>query len=509
MKIPYTDSLVYLALIFRIISIKINSLSIYKISDIFGQFFALESVAHEVAIQQTRLCVGVFMRRLPSSLIIIGLLSVGCSQASELRKKAFSRTEFLRGKVFSLPDGADDSSSSGSPKGGSDGSGAGKPDGSSGGKPGGGSGSPDGADDSGSGNPENPENPGNPGNPNTPNGNPPDGGEGGGTPPIITKPPIFTICWTKANQNNKETVLSSPGISYKIYNYSGQVVSEANTSPSAAAAAKAQLQAEKALTIRVPNKDGNYLLAFCDSSKHSSCSILPSVMSTLGGKQKSFGFRNLRDAPAVIGAIPNMRVSAGKLYAADQPFIIYNAVEDPFCMAAWSPLVLDLAGKGVALSSQVQGVQFDMNGDGTKDQVSWPLKPSSAFLVLDRNNNGNIDSVHELFGNNTVGPDGEKAENGFMALAKYDLNRDGRIDARDQIFKSLRLWGDKNRDGISQEKELTPLDKAGVVAIDLDYVDTFEIDAYGNQSLQRSTVEMKDKKGEPSFKMIFDIWFKI
>lgn len=466
--------------------------------------------------------------------LLIVMISTGCSQAENLASMAnrfSSRNAVLHGSAFGLPNGADDASTDGKPDGADDGKGSGKPgsgDGSSGG-----SGNPDGADDgngsglpggdngNGSGTPDGNGGSG-PGGSGTPSGDdsggggsntPPDGGSG--TPPIVTKPPIFNICWTKADQNNKETVLSSPGVSYKIYNYSGEVVYHGNTSASAAAAAKHQLQTEKTITVRMPSTNGNYLLAFCDSSKHNSCSISTGVMGSLGGSQKSFGFRSLKDAPAVIGAIPNMKVVNNKLYSADQPFIIYNSVEDPFCMAAWSPLVIDMEGKGVVLSSQAQGVQFDMDGDGKKDQISWPTSPSSVFVTLDRNGNGSIDSVHELFGNNTVGPDGEKAENGFVALAKYDANGDKLIDAKDEIYKKLRIWSDKNRNGISEPQELTPLDKAGIAEIDLNYVDIFEIDAHGNQTLQRSTVAFKGKKPkkkqaeETLYKMIFDIWFKI
>lgn len=457
------------------------------------------------------------MLRTTSSFLLV-MISAGCSQADNLTNMAnrFSNREaVIRGHAFGVPGGADDASSNGKPDGADGSKTSGTPDGAHEGDAtkGNGDGADDGngsGDNSGGGSSDGGSSDG---GSNTPSNG---GGDGGsGLPPIVTKPPIFNICWTKADQNNKETALAAPGVSYKIYNYSGQVVYNGNTSASAAAAAKKQLQTEKTITVRMPSTNGKYFLAFCDSSKHDSCSISSGLMGSLGGNQKSFGFRSLKDAPAVIGAIPNMNVVNGKLYSADQPFIIYNSVEDPFCMAAWSPLVIDLEGKGVVLSSQANGVQFDMDGDGKKDQISWPTSPASVFVTLDRDHNGNIDSVHELFGNNTVGPDGEKAENGFVALAKYDLNRDKKIDPSDEIYKSLQIWSDKNRNGLSEAKELTPLDKAGILEIDLNYVDIFEIDAHGNQTLQRSTATFKGKKAkkkqeeEPLYKMIFDIWFKI
>jgi hypothetical protein len=45
-------------------------------------------------------------------------------------------------------------------------------------------------------------------------------------------------------------------------------------------------------------------------------------------------------------------------------------------------------------------------------------------------------------------------QSGFKALALYDTNRDGRIDAFDDVFKNLKLWQDRNGDGRTDEGEL-------------------------------------------------------
>ena len=68
-----------------------------------------------------------------------------------------------------------------------------------------------------------------------------------------------------------------------------------------------------------------------------------------------------------------------------------------------SPLILDFSGEGIYLSAPLEGVRFDIKGRGVKSQISWPLGDNTGFLVLDRNHNGRIDDVHELFGNNTMG----------------------------------------------------------------------------------------------------------
>jgi len=170
----------------------------------------------------------------------------------------------------------------------------------------------------------------------------------------------------------------------------------------------------------------------------------------------------------------------------------------------WSPLVLEF-GAQILLSSQEDGVEFDIRGVGEKDLISWPIDPArSPLLVFDKNANRNIESVHELFGDQTIGPDGEKAQNGFMALRKYDFNRDNRITPRDKIYSKLELWFDINRNGESEASELKTLREAGVTLIDLNYANMLEVDSYGNMTLQRSVFLLN---GE--MKRIFDVWFNV
>ena len=70
------------------------------------------------------------------------------------------------------------------------------------------------------------------------------------------------------------------------------------------------------------------------------------------------------------------------------------------------------------LTGLLQGVRFDMNGDGIEEQVSWTAQGSHlAFLALDRNGNGKIDNGKELFSNFTF-PD---VNNGFAALNRESI----------------------------------------------------------------------------------------
>jgi hypothetical protein len=57
--------------------------------------------------------------------------------------------------------------------------------------------------------------------------------------------------------------------------------------------------------------------------------------------------------------------------------------------------------------------------------------------VLYKNNNGKIDDGSELFGNNTILSNGNKAANGFEALKDLDSNNDGKIDNQDTNFNNM------------------------------------------------------------------------
>ncbi len=48
------------------------------------------------------------------------------------------------------------------------------------------------------------------------------------------------------------------------------------------------------------------------------------------------------------------------------------------------PLMMDLSGDGLALTSVQDGVRFDLDADGTAEQAAWTASGSDdAFLVTD------------------------------------------------------------------------------------------------------------------------------
>ena len=203
----------------------------------------------------------------------------------------------------------------------------------------------------------------------------------------------------------------------------------------------------------------------------------------------SAGFGIIAGGLLTVAGVPLMVVAIGagvgallgsgigdSMYAAfrDSP-IVANIVNTLFGQARnWTaprdPLVLDLDGDGIETLAinPAAPILFDMDADGVKTGTGW-IKPDDALVVLDRNGNGLIDSGSELFGDSTVlqnGPKaGQKAANGFEALADLDANADGVINNLDAAYASLRLWQDANQDGVSRATELKTLGEMGIARI--------------------------------------------
>jgi len=177
-----------------------------------------------------------------------------------------------------------------------------------------------------------------------------------------------------------------------------------------------------------------------------------------------------------------------------------------------SPIVVDINGNGFNLTGALDGVSFDINGDGVTEHISWTGGATDdAWLTLDRNANGVVDNGQELFGNFTPQPTAPAGEekNGFLALAVYDRagnggNGDGVLDASDTIFSGLRLWQDVNHNGVSEAGELHTLASLDVVRLHLKYKESKRTDAQGNQFRYRAKAD--DEKGARVNRWAWDVF---
>jgi hypothetical protein len=124
------------------------------------------------------------------------------------------------------------------------------------------------------------------------------------------------------------------------------------------------------------------------------------------------------------------------------------------------PLVLDLGGNGIELSSlAASSVHFDFSGDGFAEHTAW-IGANDGILAIDDNGNGLVDNGLELFGSST--------QDGFAVLETLDTNRDGKIDSADADFGKLRVWRDLNQNGVSDAGELQTLAQVGIASISLE-----------------------------------------
>jgi hypothetical protein len=104
-------------------------------------------------------------------------------------------------------------------------------------------------------------------------------------------------------------------------------------------------------------------------------------------------------------------------------------------------------------------VAFDLDGSGFKRKWAW-LTPKAGWLVFDPERTGCVESALQMFGNVTFWifwP------NGYEALAALDDNGDGVLSGAE--LRGLAIWNDRNRDGVSDPCEVTPVEELGIGVI--------------------------------------------
>ena len=164
------------------------------------------------------------------------------------------------------------------------------------------------------------------------------------------------------------------------------------------------------------------------------------------------------------------------------------------------PLILDLSGEGLALTSLEQGVTFAMLPQAPAVPTAWlspeanaPDQRSAALLVLnDTSNDGpdgdvSILSITELLSEYFQADTRLRSfASGSAALASLNSNGDQLLDANDQAWSELMLWFDDG-DAVSEAGELVSIADV-LTSIDLGSLETLSEQptwAAGNAVLRR------------------------
>ncbi|WP_200962083.1 Ig-like domain-containing protein, partial [Pseudovibrio sp. POLY-S9] len=163
-------------------------------------------------------------------------------------------------------------------------------------------------------------------------------------------------------------------------------------------------------------------------------------------------------------------------------------------IAEIDPLVLDLDGDGIELTPFAdRQIYFDMDNDGALERTGW-VGADDAILVHDRNGDGQINDITETLSEYYGAPAGTGAvhEDGFDALNTFDSNNDGRINASDTSFGSLKIWQDVNQNGRSEADELKTLAEAGITSISLNNSSDGSFSG-GNEVRSQSTYKTSER----------------
>ena len=174
----------------------------------------------------------------------------------------------------------------------------------------------------------------------------------------------------------------------------------------------------------------------------------------------------------------------------------------PFPPLRLDPLSLDLNGDGkIGTLPLARGVHFDMDNSGFAEKLSW-IAPEDGLLVNLADGATRISNGSQLLGNETRLPSGELAADGFEALAALDDNGDGKVDAQDAAFAHLRVWQDKNSDGIASTDELFTLESLGIVSLATAYDASTWTDANGVEHRGEGSFATEDAGG-----LMQTLWF--
>ncbi|GAO52969.1 alkaline phosphatase [Novosphingobium sp. MD-1] len=128
-----------------------------------------------------------------------------------------------------------------------------------------------------------------------------------------------------------------------------------------------------------------------------------------------------------------------------------------------STILLDIDSDGLeARKASKSRAMFDMDGNGIADDTGW-MTGGDGMLVIDRDGDGMITDPSEIsFLSEKTG-----AQSAWEGLAVLDNNKDSKLTSADARFGELKVWVDRDGNGISQADEIKSLADLGIAEIGL------------------------------------------
>ena len=284
---------------------------------------------------------------------------------------------------------------------------------------------------------------------------------------LYRKASVGDKVWSDSNHNNLQDVgeVGIANIVVKLLDTSGAVLATTTT-----------------------NSSGNYLFSNLDPGSYALQFDKTGVKHYEWGqwndlKKWAFAVKDAGSDDAVDSDVAGDAYARTNVSKTDL-FMLMSGQNDMTRDAGITPIVIDLDGNGIHTLSRAadSSAGFDLFGNGSAVKSGW-ISGSDGFLAIDRNGNGKIDSIHELFGGNAKGA-------GFANLASFDSNGDGLVNSLDAQFGQLMVWRDANSNHATDAGELISLAQAGVASLTVAYTELPFIDAQNNLHLERSTATL-------------------
>jgi len=177
------------------------------------------------------------------------------------------------------------------------------------------------------------------------------------------------------------------------------------------------------------------------------------------------------------------------------------------------PLILDLNGDGIHTTGLDDPLRFWIDLQGRNEATAWTdPNTEEAFLWMDLNNDHSA-QVTELFGSRMTRQDGQYHPHGFDALAKYDApyhggDGDGQITQKDWVWARLKLWVDRNHDGVSQPTEISVPASHRIVALNLAHDEGETYDEHGNELYLVGSYVVRTLGNTTELRLMADIEFQ-